>query len=98
MKKGWKQLLRGVILTLIISGMPLLGEVHAAEYEPNGGGKEKIDAIGEENQESTDISDYVDLAEDKLVKVEIRQGGDDQVFRFVPNETKQYTFFCDRGL
>ena len=94
MKKGWKQLLRGVILTLIISGMPFLGEVHAAEYEPNGGGKEKIDAIGEENQESTDISDYVDLAEDKLVKVEIRQGGDNQVFRFVPNETKQYTFFA----
>lgn len=96
MKKTCERLL-SVILALALLCMPLSETVYAKESEQQAVEREKngdsIDAVGRTYWEDISFSDCSDITEESMQNVSIRQAGTYQVFRFVPAETKEYTFF-----
>ena len=58
-------------------------------------GAEAIDSTGKVDWNEISVANAVDIQEDRIQNVNIAEEGDYQVFKFIPTETKEYTFFSE---
>ena len=68
-------------------------EAEAAEKKEKS--NEAIDSTGRAAWDEISTANAVEIQDDKMQNVTIEEEGDYQVFKFIPTETKEYTFFSE---
>lgn len=103
-KRKWGKILASSLLslTMLCTVMPEVSyaavpaeDTGKAESVKKEKGAEAIDSTGKVDWNEISVANAVDIQEDRIQNVNIAEEGDYQVFKFIPTETKEYTFFSE---
>lgn len=103
-KRKWGKVLASSLLslTMLCTVMPEVSyaavpaeDTGKAESVKKEKGAEAIDSTGKVDWNEISVANAVDIQEDRIQNVNIAEEGDYQVFKFIPAETKEYTFFSE---
>lgn len=103
-KRKWRKVLASSLLslTMLCTVMPEVSyaavpaeDAKKAESVKKEKGAEAIDSTGSVDWNVISVANAVDIQEDRIQNVNIAEEGGYQVFKFIPAETKEYTFFSE---